>query len=76
MNDTNRIVEEHYRANFEKLVRKLSWNHGHHAAEDMVQETYTRVLTYWNESVGDFNAWFGTVLSNVIKQYKAEEYKP
>jgi RNA polymerase sigma factor (sigma-70 family) len=46
-------------------------------AEDVVQEAYTKALTYidkYNSERGEFDQWFSTILNNVLKDFKKIEH--
>lgn len=59
-------IEAHYRANFEVSVKKLSRALGHHNAEDVVQDTYVRIIQY-NVNPDSIARIFNTVLANCIR---------
>jgi RNA polymerase sigma factor (sigma-70 family) len=67
------ILEEHYRTNKAKLVKRLSFRAGTTwAAEDVVQEAYLRAWKYFG-SLSDpkeFPKWFSTILNNCLVDYK------
>jgi RNA polymerase sigma factor (sigma-70 family) len=45
-------------------------------AEDVVQEAFTRALTYansFNERIASVGGWFNTILNNAAKDFKREE---
>jgi RNA polymerase sigma factor (sigma-70 family) len=69
LKERNKMFDEHYRINFETLVKKIrSFAGSHHAAEDVVQEAYTRAIrSYDDERVLEFNPWFNTILANSLK---------
>src|SRR3546814_10618554 len=62
-------LEAFYRANFDTLVRRMQNQYvSKHDAEDIVQETFTRMLQYEATFDGsDFEAWFYTILRNVVR---------
>ena len=74
--ETYTLIGNHCRDNFDKLVSKMSGRFGQEAdAKDIVQEGYTRALTYWDkfEEGRDFDTWFFTIMSNAAHDfYKAE----
>lgn len=41
------LVEQHYRRYAKSDTRAVSRRYGHHNAEDIVQDSYVRVLEYW-----------------------------
>ena len=70
------LIEDHYRKNrggliktFRKILRS------HHLAEEVVQEAYTRALTYYNtfNKNSSFDKWFSMILTNSMKDKTAEE---
>lgn len=69
-------IENHYKENRSKLVKKLTFRAGtEEAAEDIVQEAYYRALRYqasFNRGE-NFNKWFSTILNNCLKEYKNVE---
>lgn len=71
-----KVIEDHYRSNFTQLVRRFSrFLNSKARAEDIVQEAYTRALTYWKSLSPDIsvNAWLRTILNNCIKDnFKTE----
>lgn len=69
-------VEEHYRENRNKLVKKLTFRAGtEEAAEDIIQEAYYRALKYFSSfnQNENFNKWFSTILNNSLREYKNVE---
>lgn len=40
-----------------------------HLAEDLVQETFTRIVTYQGEAPGRFKAWAFAVAGNLLRDY-------
>lgn len=70
------IIEKHYIYNRDKLVKKFSHRAGSTAAaEDIIQDAYERAIrykdTFW---LGEnFNAWFGRIANNALKDYKRAE---
>lgn len=68
-------IEEHYRQNRQKLVKKFSFRAGSpEGGEDVVQEAYARAIQY-KESCNDerFDQWFSTILNNCLRDFKNEE---
>lgn len=63
------IIEKHFRANYDTLVKKLrrpaetEWN-----AEDVVQTAFERALRYQHsyDPSQSFDAWFNTILRNSL----------
>lgn len=64
-------IEAHYRANFSRLTKFVYRFAGSfHNAEDIVQEAYTRALTFQHSAPTEddsFGAWFNTILHNCIR---------
>ena len=74
-----KIIEEHYRDNFNILVKKFRGlaNNSISNSEDIVQTAYLRCFEYW-ESFNvskSFDNWFSTILSNSFKDWIAGERK-
>lgn len=69
------LIERHYRQHFRSMVKKLGNAVGGPAnAEDVVQEAYTRAITYYSAFNGeDFEQWFSGILRNCIAQFRKEE---
>lgn len=71
-----KILEDYYKANFDKLVNRQSrragtpWN-----AEDVVQEAFTKALKHIDKYNVDvpFEGWFVTILNNTMRDYKRDE---
>src|SRR5574341_450857 len=64
------LIEEHYRAYANILVKRLSNKMGsRYEAEDVVQETYVRACQYWQSYDKElkFNSWINGILGNCIK---------
>jgi|TARA_Y100000310_G_scaffold161131_1_gene161067 DNA-directed RNA polymerase specialized sigma24 family protein len=66
----NEIIEQHYRTNRLKLVKRYG---GGANAEDIVQQAYTNALSYWTEDIDNFDHWFNTLLSNANKKFHIAE---
>jgi DNA-directed RNA polymerase specialized sigma24 family protein len=76
----NKILEAHYRTNYDKLVKQFG-------SEDVVQEGYTRALELhdyfdWDEPEG-FDRWLSVIMSKCSKEHwrdmnglPPEEYNP
>lgn len=66
------LIEEHYRANRQRLVKRLSFRAGSHEdGEDIVQEAYYRALKYQKSFDGsNFDRWFNTILVNTLREHK------
>lgn len=72
----NKTIEEHYRANFNTLVKRYKRPLGsEQAAEDVVQEAYVRCLKYqhtWDSSQ-EFTPWFSIILRNAFRDQLSSE---
>lgn len=66
------LIEQHYKDHYRSSVQSLSYKLGGvHNAEDVVQEAYTRALTYWksyNLSSG-LDQWITAILGNCVKDF-------
>lgn len=62
-------LEQFYRAHYDELVRRAQNQYvSKHDAEDIVQEAFTRLLKFEHTFDGkNFEAWFFTILRNVVK---------
>lgn len=73
-------IETHYKNNFNKLVKKMSFRAGSVAAgEDIVQTAYERALRYRKScDPNRFPNWFSMLLNNAFRDFKKEEngYSP
>jgi RNA polymerase sigma factor (sigma-70 family) len=70
------LIEDHYRANFKPLCMRYRGPGGSRAnGEDIVQEAYTRAMTYWESFnvEADFKKWFNRILLNCLKDKVKEE---
>lgn len=74
------LIEEHYRANYNRLIKRMSfraktlW-----AAEDIVQTAYERAIRYKDvATVREFPRWFSIILENSFIDYMNVErgYSP
>lgn len=60
-------IEEHYKENFSKLVKRYTraagtvWD-----AEDVVQTAYERALRYHTEEILDLDAWIGNIIKTCL----------
>lgn len=65
-------IEEHYRDNFQRLCKRMSFRAGEEwSGQDVVQEAYARALKYHRSFNGDnFDRWFHTILNNALREYK------
>lgn len=73
-------IENYYAKERKRLIKRVIGRAGSHAgAEDIVQEAFTRALTYYDSYVPgiyDFGAWFNRILDNATKDYsKAERHR-
>lgn len=71
-----KLIEEHYIRNKATLVKKLQNSCGsYHNAEDTVQEAYVRACNYFSnyDSTLSFDAWFGGILSNCIRDCQKQQ---
>ena len=72
-----KLIEDYYRENFDSLViRTINKAGGKANAEDIVQEAFTRALTYYTSYVPDiyeFGAWFSRILDNTSKDFHRVE---
>jgi len=69
-------LTEHYNENHDTLIKKVKNRvGGEYNAEDVVQEAYTRALTYQSsyDNSRPFAHWFSTILNNTTRDLKAEE---
>lgn len=68
-------IEEHYRLNFQKLVKKMRFRTGsEQAGEDVVQTAYERALMYCqNCEPHRFGQWFSKILHNSFIDYMNAE---
>ena len=70
-------IEQHHRESFDRLV--IVYSHragGKWAAEDVVQEAFSRALKYRNsfdETKQEFGGWFNGILNNSLREYKHKE---
>lgn len=66
------IIEEHYKANYKRLVKMYSYRAGSvQDSEDVVQDAYTRALLYIDnpERIQVFNRWFISILRNALEDH-------
>lgn len=75
----HKLIEEHYRLNYNKLVKRTAWKvpyRAEHLAEECVQEAYTRAMKYintFNPKHDEFNKWFNGILRNTINDCRTIE---
>lgn len=69
------LIDKHYRANFETLVKKLGRYSQPAVAEDIVQESYLRALTYWEAfpDDGETDKWMNAVINNCARDFHRTE---
>lgn len=72
---SNSVIEQHYRENFNKLVKRMAFRVGEEwGSQDVVHEAYARALRYIDSFDGrDFNRWFTTILNNCLREHKNNE---
>lgn len=77
MNNKNSVIEGFYKANYTKLVKKVSGRAGTpENAEDIVQNAFVKGLQYWdsyNPQVKGLDEWFGCILNNCLKDFMRDE---
>lgn len=68
-------IEEHYRKNRQRLLKRLSFRAGTiWAAEDIVQEAYARAIKYNKSYSGaGLDPWISTIVNNVLHEYHNAE---
>lgn len=75
--ELNKTIAAHYKDNFDYFCQRITRPAGSvDNAQDVVQEAYTRALTYqksYNPELGSFDQWFGRILSRALKDFKADE---
>ena len=68
----DKLLEAHYRENFDRMVKMLSRKAGQQAnAQDVVQDGYVRALEYsgtFDDSL-DFGDWMNTIFQNSLKDF-------
>lgn len=76
----NQHIEDHYKDNYKRLVKRMSFRGGTiWAAEDIVQTAYERAIRYYRPlNPEDFERWFSVLLNNAAKDFNAAErgYSP
>lgn len=66
----NQMIEEHYKANFNKIVKGISRMVGSVSdAEDIVQNAYERALRYDIRPLTNFDGWFYIVCKNCARDF-------
>lgn len=65
-------IEQHYIANRQKLVKRVTFRVGSSAAaEDIVQTAYERAMRYLKTFKGEhFDRWFTTILNNSLREHQ------
>ena len=70
------LIEAYYKENYNKLLNKVRGRAGGHPnAEDVVQEAFTRALTYYksyNPAVKPLDSWFGRILENTLRSHNKD----
>lgn len=75
----NKVVEDHYRANYSRLVKRIRNRTRDFTLvlpEEIVQESYAKALKYFrtfNPANQVFDAWFSTILNNTTRDVQKEE---
>lgn len=69
------MLEQHYRDNYRRYVKRMTFRAGTEwDAEDVVHDAYERALRYYNSfDGGNIDRWFNTILTNALKDFKANE---
>lgn len=69
------VIEQHYRDNYRKLVKRMTFRSGTEwDAEDVVQRAYMYAISYIKSFDGrHFSAWFNTILNNALRDHKNSE---
>lgn len=71
MQEAHKAIETHYRKNCGSLVpRYTKFLNSTERAEDVVQEAYTRALTYWHDCPIDqeeLGKWLNIIMGNCLK---------
>lgn len=73
----HKLIENHYRENFGKLV-KIFANRagGAYNSEDVVQEAFERAIRYQNSfdpERQEFGGWFNGIINNSLREFKIAE---
>lgn len=67
--ERNKVIEEHYKAQYNLLVKRMyNRTKDVFAAEDIVQEAFTRALKYWINPT-NLEAWFNILLNNAMRDF-------
>lgn len=68
-------IEDHFRKQRNNYVKKITRRSGTpEAAEDIVQEAYTRALKYSHSFIqGDLDKWMSTIIGNTLRDYMNAE---
>lgn len=70
------LIEKHYREHRDNIVSRLgSYIGSKPNAEDIVQEAYTKALTYWNsyDTKNGVDNWIHTIINNCMKDFIRDE---
>lgn len=72
-----KLIEEHYRENYQRLINQCRRSlNNHHSAEDVVQEAYTRACQYWNSfqaTPKKFDQWFHSIITNCMRDQRRDD---
>lgn len=76
--NNKKLIEEHYAKNFNTWVKRITRRvPGVMDAEDVVQESYTRALTYshtFNSNISSIDTWFTNIVNNVHRSMKRNDF--
>lgn len=71
------LIEQHYRENRTRLVRRLYRSAGGSAnAQDVVQEAYTRACQYWASFYDNdetFDSWLNGIIRNALIRQRTKD---
>lgn len=79
MSKRNELINEHYRLNYTKLVKKTQRRVPYQSitlAEEVVQEAYSRAIKYFrtfNPVINNFDIWFSRILRNATNDCRTRE---
>lgn len=79
MSKRNRLVEEHYRKNYSRLVKVMTRrvpNQSSAIAEEVVQDAYWAAMYYfrsYNPNKSGFATWFEKILRNACNKARSSE---
>lgn len=68
-------IEEHFKKNYNRLLKRLTFRAGTQwAAEDVIQEAYTRAIKYHKSYSGaGLDPWISTIVNNALREYQNAE---